>query len=390
MSLRTKLKMERRQLKGGAGLANSLRKTPIYPLYERFQARVIDFHGWALPVQFTGIMKEHEAVRRRAGLFDVSHMGQVMVEGEQAETFLQRMLTNDLTRLEINRVMYSAMCNEEGGILDDLLVYRLSASQFLLVLNAANVAKDVAWLEKHNTDKLSITNISNKRAILALQGPKAEAILQKLTDEPLANLGSFECREMQVAGVKMLVSRTGYTGEDGFELYLAAEAAPGLWEKLLASGEEAGLIPCGLGARDTLRLEAGLLLYGQDVNEEITPLEAGIAFAVKLNKEIPFIGQEALERQKEKGLARKLVGLEVKGRGIAREGYPVYAQELHNEQGQAIGRITSGTHSPTLKKSIAFALLDAAYTALGTKVYVEIRGKRVEAEVVSRPFYRRG
>src|SRR5690606_21951047 len=198
----------------------------IYPLYERFQARVIDFHGWALPVQFTGIMKEHEAVRRRAGLFDVSHMGQVMVEGEQAETFLQRMLTNDLTRLEINRVMYSAMCNEEGGTLDDLLVYRLSASQFLLVLNAANVAKDVAWLEKHNTDKLSITNISNKRAILALQGPKAEVILQKLTDEPLANLGSFECREMQVAGVKMLVSRTGYTGEDGFELYLAAEAAP--------------------------------------------------------------------------------------------------------------------------------------------------------------------
>lgn len=370
---------------------NGLKKTPIYPLYEQFQAKVIDFHGWALPVQFSSIMKEHETVRQRAGLFDVSHMGQVMVEGEGAETFLQRMLTNDLAKLNNGRVMYTALCNQEGGTIDDLLVYKLSANKFLLVLNAANVVKDVAWLDKHNSENLNISNISRERAILALQGPKAESILQKLTEYPLATLKPFACTEdLLVDGVKMLVSRTGYTGEDGFELYLAAEDAPGLWEKIIAAGEEEGLLPCGLGARDTLRLEAGLLLYGQDLNEEISPLEAGIGFAVKLNKEIPFIGQDVLQNQKENGLARKLVGLEVKGRGIAREGYPVYAQEVHSDEEQPIGQVTSGTHSPTLKKSIAFALLDSAHSALGTKVYVEIRGKRIAAEVVKKPFYHRG
>lgn len=372
-------------------MGDELKRTALYPLYEKYKAKVIDFHGWALPVQFSSIIKEHEAVREKAGLFDVSHMGQVMVEGADAEAFLQRMLTNDLSKLETNQALYTAMCYPDGGVVDDLLVYKLGTDRFFLVLNASNTNKDLQWLNKHIQGKVSIQNISNERALLALQGPLAESVLQPLTEGNLAELRPFQCeQDCVIAGIKALVSRTGYTGEDGFEIYLQAEDAPDLWEKLLSNGESAGLVPCGLGARDTLRFEAGLLLYGQDLSETITPLEAGIGFAVKLNKEVAFIGQEALRAQKEKGVARKLIGLEMKGRGIPRSNYNVFANEVHSEGETAIGYVTSGTHAPSLKRSLALALVDTAYSQLGQEVFVEIRGKRVKAEVIKKPFYRRG
>ncbi len=347
-------------------------------------AKTIDFGGWALPVQFSSIKEEHEAVRTRAGLFDVSHMGEIDVKGEKALDYLQKMMTNDVSKLKVNGAQYTAMCYEDGGTVDDLLVYKHSEEHYLLVVNAANTVKDFDWLQEHIIEGVSLNNISNEMAQLAIQGPKAEVILQRLTNTDLSSIGFFKFQaDLKIAGIKTLVSRTGYTGEDGFELYTASEDAPALWKAILAAGEPENILPCGLGARDTLRFEAKLALYGQELTKDISPLEAGIGFAVKTSKEADFIGKSALLRQRETGLDRKLVGIQMIGRGIPRTNYSVYKGE------QLIGEVTTGTQSPTLKKNVGLALIKKEYTEIDTELDVEIRNKRVQAKVIPSPFYKR-
>ena len=361
-----------------------MKQTPLYPLYERYGAKTIDFGGWELPVYFSGIQKEHEAVREKAGLFDVSHMGEVVVSGPDALRFLQYLTTNDVSRLRAGQAQYSLMCYPDGGVVDDLLVYRLADDRFMLVVNAANIDKDLDWLHKHAEGDVTIDDISDETALLALQGPLAETILQRLTPVDLSQLPGFHFVEnAQVGETKALISRTGYTGEDGFELYAAASEAIALWERLLEAGREDGLVPAGLGARDTLRFEARLPLYGQELSPHISPLEAGLGFFVKLADKGDFIGREALERQKQHGVPRKLVGLEMIDRGIPRSHYPVYAD------GERIGEVTTGTQSPTFKTNIGLALIRSEYAAIGSEVEVEIRGKRLRARVVKTPFYTR-
>lgn len=361
-----------------------LHRTPLYPLYAKYGAKTIDFGGWELPVQFSSIKDEHEAVRTAAGLFDVSHMGEIEVQGTDSLTYLQRMLTNDVALLKDGDAQYTALCYENGGTVDDLLVYKKGDYHYLLVVNAANIQKDCEWLRSYEEGDVAVTNISNQIAQLALQGPKAEQILQKLTNENLKGIKYFSCKDnVQLGNVTALISRTGYTGEDGFEIYCTSGDAVTIWEQLLDAGSEDGLKPCGLGARDTLRFEAALPLYGQELTKDITPIEAGIGFAVKVNKEVDFVGKTALKKQKESGAARRLVGIEMIERGIPRNRYEVFSGN------EMIGEVTSGTQSPTLKKNIGLALLDVNYTALNTVVDVEIRGKRVKAVVVPIPFYKR-
>ncbi len=365
-----------------------LKRTPLYPLYEKYGGKTVDFGGWELPVQFSSIMEEHHAVRNRAGLFDVSHMGEVIMKGPDAKKAVQRLVTNDVNTLRENQALYAAMCYPDGGTVDDLLVYKLKEDEYLLVINASNIGKDVSWIIEQSTGDLTIENVSSKIAQLALQGPKAEEILQTLTSFDLSEIKFFHFQEkLDIAGISTLVSRTGYTGEDGFELYVDNADACSLWEKILEAGKEA-VLPCGLGARDTLRFEAKLPLYGQELGKDISPLEAGIGFAVKLETEEDFIGKEALIVQKEKGIPRKLVGIEMVGRGIPRTGYPVYASGATLED-EPIGYITSGTQSPTLKKNLGLALIRTDFSKLGTPLEVEIRGKRVDAVTIKSPFYKR-
>jgi aminomethyltransferase len=366
-----------------------LKRTALFPIYQNYGGKAIDFGGWELPVQFGGIIQEHEAVRKQAGLFDVSHMGEVLIQGKKAEEFIQFLMTNDMTKLKENQALYTAMCYPDGGTVDDLLVYKLKEEEFLLVINAANIETDVAWITSNARGKVAVKNISKQVAQLAIQGPKAEEILQKLTVEDLSEIQFFHFKQqVDIDGIKALVSRTGYTGEDGFELYSHSSDAVALWEKLIAAGKEEGILPCGLGARDTLRFEARLPLYGQELTKNINPLEAGIGFAVKTQKEADFIGKKALLQQKEVGLQRKIVGLEVTGRGIPRHGYPVYTKEASSND-EPIGYVTSGTHSPSLKKSLGLALLPTQFTEIETPVQIGIRDKRVEAKVVKAPFYKR-
>lgn len=363
---------------------SDLKRTPLFPVYAQYGGKTIDFGGWELPVQFSGIGAEHEAVRTKAGLFDVSHMGEVEVKGNGALYYLQRLTTNDVSKLEVNQAQYGAMCYPDGGTVDDLLVYKYADDHYLLVINAGNIDKDVAWMQENVTDDVEISNISPQVAQLAIQGPLAETILQKLTATDLSKIGTFRFqRDVEVAGMKTLVSRTGYTGEDGFEIYLASEEAITLWNKLMEAGQAEGLLACGLGARDTLRFEAKLPLYGQELSKDITPIEAGIGFAVKVDKEVPCIGNDVLKEQKANGAPRKLVGIEMIDRGIPRTHYPVYAGD------QLIGEVTTGTQSPTLKKNVGLALIKSEHAAIGTELDVEIRGKRLKAQVVAAPFYKR-
>ncbi|WP_374019293.1 glycine cleavage system aminomethyltransferase GcvT [Paenibacillus thiaminolyticus] len=363
---------------------STLQRTPLFPKYaEHPSVRCIDFGGWELPVQFSGIQREHEAVRQQAGLFDVSHMGELFVSGPAAISFLQKMTTNDLSKLEDGKAQYSLLCYPHGGVVDDLLVYRFAEDHYMLVVNASNTDKVVQWLHDHAEEGVRIDNASSRTALLALQGPQALSILTQATEAPVSSLKAFHfLSDAQVFGVKALVSRTGYTGEDGFELYISADDAPHLWTELLRIGEPFGLVPVGLGARDTLRFEAKLPLYGQELSEQITPLEAGLGWCVKLNKG-EFIGREALAKQKEEGVPRRLAGIELIDRGIPRTHYPVYAGD------KLIGEVTSGTQSPTLKRNLGLALIESPYAELDTELEVEIRGKRLKARVVAAPFYQR-
>ncbi len=361
----------------------ALKRTPLFPVYEKYGAKTIDFGGWDLPVQFAGIQKEHHAVRTQAGLFDVSHMGEVRVTGSDAVSFLQQLTTNDVTKLAEGQAQYSLMCYPDGGVVDDLLVYKWSDTDYMLVINAGNIDKDLDWLRKHSEGDVQIHNVSEETALLALQGPLAEPILQKVTDAQLTELKAFHfMSDAFIGDIPVTISRTGYTGEDGFELYMNEAHAIEVWERLLEAGAPEGLVPVGLGARDTLRFEARLPLYGQELSAKITPIEAGLGFFVKLDKGF-FIGCEALADQKRYGVSRKLVGIEMIDRGIPRAHYPVFVGE------RQIGEVTTGTQSPTFKRNVGLALLDIDFTALGTEVWVEIRDKRLKAEVVKTPFYRR-
>ncbi|MCM3750321.1 glycine cleavage system aminomethyltransferase GcvT [Paenibacillus pasadenensis] len=362
----------------------NLRTTPLYPLYREYgEPRCIDFGGWELPVQFSGIIREHEAVRMRAGLFDVSHMGEFIVTGQFAADFLQGVTTNDIRRLKDGMAQYTLMCYPDGGVVDDLLVYRISEDQYMLVVNASNIGKDFDWLQEHLIGDVTIEDRSDVTALLALQGPLSAEILSRCTDAPFASLPPFHfLRAVEVCGVRTLLSRTGYTGEDGFELYVPAEDAAPLWRGLMAAGSPLGLEPAGLGARDTLRLEAKLPLYGQELSSGISPLEAGLGMFVKLDSG-EFIGRGVLAAQKSAGIPRRLVGVELLERGIPRTHYPVFCGETQ------IGEITSGTQSPTLKRNLGLALIQAEYAAAGTELEVEIRGKRLKAAVVPAPFYKK-
>lgn len=358
-------------------------KTPLFDKHIQLHGKIIDFGGWDLPVEYTGIIPEHEAVRTKAGLFDVSHMGEIKVEGQDAEKFLQMLLTNDISVLENNQIAYTTMCYPDGGVVDDLLVYKYNSEDYLLVVNASNTSKDFQWLKENLIGKTEITNVSENYSLLALQGPLAQDILQKTTDKDLNEIKYYYFSDnVNVGGIKSMVSRTGYTGEDGFEIYFAPDHAEEMWDLLLEAGKEEGLIPAGLGARDTLRFEAGLPLYGHELSENISPLEAGLGFCVKLNKDY-FIGKEVLAKQKDQGLKRKIVGFEMIDRGIPRSDYPVYAD------GKQIGHVTTGSHSPTLKKSIGLALIDSSYAKLGTEIEIVIRNKNLKAQVIKKSFYSR-
>ncbi|MDQ3589023.1 MAG: glycine cleavage system aminomethyltransferase GcvT [Actinomycetota bacterium] len=357
-----------------------LRRTPLYEEHKALGARLVDFAGWEMPVQYGGpkggIKAEHQAVRERAGLFDVSHMGEVVFRGPDAEKAVQRLVTRDVGRLAEGQAGYAAACYEDGGTVDDVLVYKREGG-FLIVVNASNREKDLDHFRENAGDlDVEISDESDSWALLALQGPRAVDLLQNLTDTDLSSLKYYRFADGEVSGAKTIISRTGYTGEDGFELYLSPDDAPRLWRELV----EAGATPSGLGARDTLRLEAGMCLYGNELDAETTPLEAGIGFAVHLDKEQEFIGQEALKREKEEGLRKKLVGFELEGRGIARHDHPVQAD------GETVGRVTSGTLSPTLNKAVGLALVSPG---VEDKFEVVIRDRPVGAHTVALPFYKR-
>ena len=361
-----------------------MKKTRLYTNHIGHGAKMIEFFGWEMPVQYSGILDEHLAVREKAGLFDVSHMGEILVSGPQALDYVQYLTPNNAGRLEPGKIQYSALTTPQGTFVDDLLVYCLESQQkYLLVVNASNVDKDFAWIEKNVADfDVQVENQSPDYSQLALQGPRAEKILQPLTDVPLYDLKSFRFGWGKVAGVDSLVSRTGYTGEDGFEIYTRADNPGLIWEAILKQGEGFGARPIGLGARDTLRLESCLMLYGNDIDATTTVLEAGLNWVIKFKKG-DFLGRESLLRQKEEGIRKRITGFEITGRGIARPHYPVFVG------GQKVSEVTSGTFAPYVKKSIGLAYLPVEHTEPGTEIEIGIRDHRTAAKVVPLPFYKR-
>ena len=356
-----------------------LKKTPLNDLEKQLGGKMVDFGGWELPVQYSGILEEHEAVRTKAGVFDVSHMGEITVRGPQALELLQKCTCNDVSKLDDGRAQYSGMLYPTAGFVDDLWVGRRGADDYLLVVNASNSDKDFEWLSDCAKGlDVEVKNVSDDFALLAVQGPESQRILQTLTDKDLNQIKYYRFAPATVAGVSAIVSRSGYTGEDGFEVFVPPGDAANIMRKLI----DAGVKPCGLGARDTLRLEAKMALYGNDIDHSTTPIEADLAWIVKLEKG-DFMGRDVLEREKSEGPRRKLVGFEMVERGIARHGYPVVDNK------EEIGVVTSGTHSPTLKKAIGLAYLPLDKSAQGSEFSILIRGKETRARVVPTPFYKR-
>ena len=356
-----------------------LKKTPLNQVEKELGGKMVDFGGWELPVQYSGILEEHAAVRTKAGLFDVSHMGEVTVKGPQALELLQATTCNDVSKLEDGRAQYNGLLYPNAGFVDDILIYQMGRNDYFIVVNASNTEKDFEWLANAARDfDVEVKNVSAQYAQLALQGPESERILQSVTETPLPPIKYYRFAQGKVDGVRAIISRTGYTGEDGFEVYVAPEHGPKLMRRFIDSGA----MPCGLGARDTLRLEAKMALYGNDIDETTTPIEADLAWIVKIDKG-DFTGRDILEKQRAAGPERKLVGFEMIDRGIARHGYPVV------EGSKEIGVVTSGTHSPTLKKAIGLAYLPLGKSAQGTEFTVLIRGKETRCRVVPTPFYKR-
>ncbi len=354
------------------------KKTVLYDTHVKLGARMVPFAGYIMPVQYTDIIKEHMAVRTKAGLFDVSHMGEITLEGKDAIANLNHLLTNDYTNMKNGKVRYSPMCYENGGVVDDLLVYKHDDDKYLIVVNASNKDKDYAWMKEHAFGDAIFTDISDDIAQVALQGPLAKAILSKLTNDALPEKYYSFIDHVDVDGIDCLVSQTGYTGEFGYELYCQRDYGPALWEKLMTAGEEYGLVPCGLGARDTLRLEAAMPLYGHEMDENINPLETGLGFAVKMDKP-EFIGKEAME--KEPSIVR--VGLKVTGKGLVREHVDLAVN------GKVVGATTSGTHLPFLKGAYAMALVDKEHAAIGTELTALARNREIACVVTALPFYKR-
>lgn len=357
-----------------------LKRTPFYNLHTAIGAKIVEFAGFEMPVQYSSTIEEHLAVRRSVGVFDVSHMGEFYVRGKDALSFLQKVTINDAARLKTGRVQYSAMCYEDGGIIDDLLVYRME-NEYMLVVNASNLQKDFEWLQSQKFGDVELENVSDSTALLAVQGPKSLSTLQKLTKEDLSKIEYYSFTHGVLAGVSMIISRTGYTGELGFELYFNADVqtAKNVWNAIFEAGKEFGIQPVGLGARDTLRLEMGFCLYGNDIDKTTNPLEAGLGWITKLSKK-EFNGRNSMLKAKEEGLKRKLVGFALPDRTIARHGYEI----LYN--GNAVGHVTSGTFSPSLKKGIGMGYVSAELTNTGSVISISIRGKEIPATIVAMPF----
>lgn len=370
------------------GGGNALQHTALTSRHEALGARMVPFAGWYMPVQYSGILNEHRTVRTAAGLFDLGHMGQVRVTGPDALDYLQQITTNDVSVLQPGEAQYSMLPNPTGGVIDDIIVYRLQDEPgYFVVINAANHDKDVAWLKKQRAAlqrlDVEVNDVSDELGMIAIQGPNALEIVAGITETPLAELKPFSCMSATVAGIPVLAARTGYTGEDGFEFYVPQESTAALWDALMAAGESLGLAPIGLGARDTLRLEARMPLYGNELADDISPLEAGVGWAVKLDKG-DFVGRDAIARLKEDGVPRKTVGFRLVERaGSARHGYEVQVD------GRAVGVVTSGGRSPSLGEEIGLALVDADVAGVGKPLDIMIRGRAVRAEQVKLPFYRR-
>lgn len=358
------------------------KKTLLYDEHVKLGGKMVDYAGWMLPVQYEGLIPEHEAVRNAVGIFDVSHMGSIAVKGKDALAYTNYLMTNDVTKIVDNQVLYTFMGNPNGGVVDDLLVFRYNEEHFYLVPNAANTDKDMEWMNSHKGDfDVEIENQTETTNIVAVQGPNAEKTLQKLTDYDLSSISFFRfASDVEIAGVKCVISRTGYTGEDGFEVFAQNEDIIKIWNGVLEAGEEFGVKPVALGCRDTLRFEAALPLYGNEIDEEQNPLEAGFKFFVKLDKEADFVGKEALNKIWDAGLKQKLVGFELLGKGIPRQGYEVY------KDGKEIGRVTTGYMSPTIGKPIGNAIIDVDHAELDNEVEIKVRKKFVPAKVIKKNF----
>jgi aminomethyltransferase len=362
--------------------AAALKKTPLNDVHRALGAKMVDFGGWDMPVEYSGILAEHQAVRERVGLFDVSHMGEIEIRGPQALELVEHVTCNKAASLQDGQAHYSGLLNERGGFVDDLLVHRMDENRYFLCVNAGNQDRDFEWIRDHNSFDAEVEFQSHLWAQIAIQGPRALETLQKLTGVELEPIRYYWFTLGEVSGASAVIARTGYTGEDGFEIYVQAEEAERLWGELLEAGKEYGVLPCGLGARNTLRLEAAMALHGHEISEDITPYEANLGWIVKLKKG-DFLGRDALIKQKEEGVRRKTVGFEMRGRGIGRDGYRVFAGDSD------VGFVTSGGPSPTLDKNIGIAMLPAEMAEPGRPIEIEIRTRRVEAETVATPFYSR-
>ncbi|RKY86473.1 glycine cleavage system aminomethyltransferase GcvT [candidate division KSB1 bacterium] len=354
------------------------KKTALYEIHKKLGAKIVEFAGFYMPVFYTSIIEEHRKVRSSVGVFDVSHMGEIEIYGEKALEFTQKITVNDPEKLEVGQVQYSAMCYPDGGIVDDLLVYRFK-DKFMLVVNAANTDKDYQWILDNKIDDVEIKNISDKITLLAIQGPKSRDTLQKLTSINLSEIKYYWFKEGKLADIDMIISRTGYTGELGFELYISPENSERLWNKIFEAGKEYDIAPVGLGARDTLRLEKKYALYGNDIDKTTNPLEAGLGWIVKLDKK-DFIGKDALLKIKSNGIKRKLIGFITEGNTFPRKGYNIFKNNT------IIGKVTSGTFSPSISKGIGLGYVDIAYSKIGEKIFIEIRKQKIKAEIVKTPF----
>lgn len=361
-----------------------LKQTPFYNLHEQGGAKLIDFGGFEMPVQYDSIRKEHKAVRQKVGMFDVSHMGEFIISGTEAEQFIQHITINDISKVETGKAQYSAMCYEDGGIVDDLLIYMLEENKYMLVVNASNIEKDFEWIDKHNTFDAELSDNSSDMCLLAVQGPDSIKTLQKLTDANLSDIGFYNFESGELAGYdNIILSATGYTGEKGFELYFNKNDVDpkAIWTSIMEAGKEFDIEPCGLGSRDTLRLEKGFALYGNDITKDTNPLESRMGWLTKLDNE-DFVGRDALLKAKENGLERKLVGFVVDDkRSIPRKDYAILDEDDNN-----IGVVTSGSRSITLNKNIGMGFVPVEYAQEGEHIYIEIRNRKAEAEVISPPF----
>lgn len=360
------------------------KRTALFETHKKLNATIVDFGGWDMPVQYTSVMQEHNTARNSVGLFDISHMGEIFVSGKQATNLLQKALSRDITKPVKGKMVLAVICNEKGGILDDLTVYKFSSEKFMVVVNGANELKDFNWFKKiqeENSFDAEVTNKSSEYSKLDLQGPNSQELLQKIVDFDLHAIGFYEFKEGELDGIHAVISRSGYTGEDGFELYFEWNKAKQIWDKLLELGKEYGIMPVGLGARDTLRLECAMNLYGNEMDETKTPLEARYGWVLDLEKD--FIGKTAILKQKELGVPGKLAGFKLTEKGIARHGYKIFKER------EEIGEVTSGTLSPTLKKALGLCYIKTGFAKIDTEIEIEIREKKVKAKIAKIPFYKR-